>query len=44
MEDGLLAPIELRVQALSGAMLDYVIKACRDGADGTSHFRGASRK
>lgn len=30
MEDGLLAPIDLRVQALSGAMLDYVIKACRD--------------
>jgi len=30
MEDGLLAPIDLRVQALSGALLDYVIKACRD--------------
>lgn len=29
MKDGLLAPIDLRVQALSGAMLDYVIKACR---------------
>lgn len=30
MDDGLLAPIDLRVQALSGAMLDYVLKACRD--------------
>ncbi len=30
MEDGLLAPIDLRVQPLSGAMLDYVLKACRD--------------
>lgn len=29
MEDGLLAPIDLRVQPLSGALLDYVIKACR---------------
>ncbi len=29
MEDGLLAPIDLRVQSLSGAMLDYVLKACR---------------
>jgi len=30
MNDGLLAPIDLRVQPLSGALLDYVIKACRD--------------
>jgi hypothetical protein len=30
MEDGLLAPIDLRVQPLSGAMLDYVIKACQE--------------
>jgi hypothetical protein len=30
MEDGLLAPIDLRVQALSGALLDYVVKACRE--------------
>ena len=30
MDDGLLAPIDLRVQPLSGAMLDYVVKACRD--------------
>ncbi len=29
MEDGLLAPIDLRVQPLSGTMLDYVVKACR---------------
>lgn len=29
MDDGLLAPIDLRVQRLSGALLDYVIKACR---------------
>jgi len=29
MADGLLAPIDLRVQPLSGALLDYVIKACR---------------
>jgi hypothetical protein len=29
MDDGLLAPIDLRVQPLSGAMLDYVVKACR---------------
>lgn len=29
MEDGLLAPIDLRVQPLSGALLDYVVKACR---------------
>lgn len=29
MNDGLLAPIDLRVQPLSGALLDYVIKACR---------------
>ncbi|MEQ1751890.1 MAG: hypothetical protein ABL974_20885 [Prosthecobacter sp.] len=28
MADGLLAPIDLRVQPLSGALLDYVIKAC----------------
>ena len=28
MADGLLAPIDLRVQSLSGALLDYVIKAC----------------
>ena len=30
MDDGLLAPIDLRVQLVSGALLDYVIKACRD--------------
>lgn len=30
MDDGLLAPIDLRVQPVSGAMLDYVSKACRD--------------
>jgi hypothetical protein len=30
MDDGLLAPIDLRVQPLSGPMLDYVVKACRD--------------
>ena len=29
MADGLLAPIDLRVQSLSGALLDYVVKACR---------------
>lgn len=29
MNDGLLAPIDLRVQPLSGALLDYVRKACR---------------
>ncbi|MBL9145980.1 MAG: hypothetical protein JNM99_20030 [Verrucomicrobiaceae bacterium] len=29
MDDGLLAPIDLRVQPLSGALLDYVVKACR---------------
>ena len=29
MSDGLLAPIDLRVQPLSGALLDYVRKACR---------------
>lgn len=29
MNDGLLAPIDLRVQPLQGAMLDYVRKACR---------------
>ncbi|MBL9131095.1 MAG: hypothetical protein JNG86_07850 [Verrucomicrobiaceae bacterium] len=29
MEGGLLAPIDLRVQPLSGALLDYVVKACR---------------
>jgi hypothetical protein len=29
MADGLLAPIDLRVQPLSGAMLDFVVKACR---------------
>lgn len=29
MSDGLLAPIDLRVQPLSGALLDYVVKACR---------------
>jgi len=29
MDDGLLAPIDLRVQPLNGALLDYVIKACR---------------
>jgi hypothetical protein len=29
MDDGLLAPIDLRVQALSGALLDYVIDASR---------------
>jgi len=29
MDDGLLAPIDLRVQLLSGALLDYVVKACR---------------
>ncbi len=28
MEDGLLAPIDLRVQPLSGALLDYAIEAC----------------
>jgi hypothetical protein len=30
MENGMLAPIDLRVQPLSGALLDYVIKTCRD--------------
>jgi hypothetical protein len=30
MEGGLLAPIDLRVQPLSGALLDYVVKACRE--------------
>ena len=30
MESGLLAPIDLRVQPLSGALLDYVVKACRE--------------
>ena len=30
MDDGLLAPIDLRVQPLSGALLDYVVKACRN--------------
>jgi hypothetical protein len=30
MDDGLLAPIDLRVQPLSGALLDYVVRACRD--------------
>jgi hypothetical protein len=29
MADGLLAPIDLRVQSLTGALLDYVVKACR---------------
>jgi hypothetical protein len=29
MDDGLLAPIDLRVQPLSGALLDHVVKACR---------------
>ena len=29
MDDGLLAPIDLRVQPLTGALLDYVVKACR---------------
>lgn len=29
MADGLLAPIDLRVQSLTGALLDYVLKACR---------------
>lgn len=29
MEDGMLAPIDLRIQPLQGALLDYVIKACR---------------
>jgi len=29
IEGGLLAPIDLRVQPLSGALLDYVVKACR---------------
>lgn len=28
MDDGLLAPIDLRVQPLSGALLDYAIEAC----------------
>jgi hypothetical protein len=28
MDDGLLAPIDLRVQSLSGALLDSVIKLC----------------
>ena len=28
MEDGLLAPIDLRVQPLRGALLDAVIKLC----------------
>lgn len=30
MDDGLLAPIDLRVQPLTGALLDYVIRACRE--------------
>jgi hypothetical protein len=30
MEDGLLAPIDLRVQTLDGALLDYVVKACAE--------------
>ena len=29
MDDGLLAPIDLRVQALSGALLDTVAKLCQ---------------
>ena len=29
MDDGLLAPIDLRVQPITGALLDYVVKACR---------------
>ena len=29
MEDGLLAPIDLRVQPLSGALLDYVQRVCQ---------------
>ncbi len=29
MDDGLLAPIDLRVQALSGALLDTVVKLCQ---------------
>lgn len=29
MDDGLLAPIDLRVQALSGALLDTVIRLCQ---------------
>lgn len=29
MDDGLLAPIDLRVQALSGALLDIVVKVCQ---------------
>jgi hypothetical protein len=29
MKDGLLAPIDLRVQPLSGALLDYVQRVCR---------------
>lgn len=28
MDDGLLAPIDLRVQRLQGALLDYVVKVC----------------
>ena len=28
MDDGLLAPIDLRAQRLEGALLDYVTKAC----------------
>lgn len=28
MDDGLLAPIDLRVQPVDGALLDYVVKAC----------------
>ena len=30
MEGGLLVPIDLRVQPLSGALLDYVVKTCRE--------------
>jgi hypothetical protein len=29
MDDGLLAPIDLRVQSLSGALLDTVVKLCQ---------------
>lgn len=28
MDDGLLAPIDLRVQALEGVLLDYAMEAC----------------
>jgi hypothetical protein len=36
MDDGLLAPIDLRVQALSGSLLDTVVKLCGHASDSAS--------